>query len=60
MWKDLDATITEAQAPIEALEVEHRQSQTDLNLKIGEAQRLSQDLNISVDKVIQRNKEVER
>lgn len=52
--------ISEAQAPIDALADEHRQAQSELASKISEAQRLSQDLNMSVDKLAQTNKGVER
>lgn len=58
--QDLDIKISEAQAPIDALDMDYKQTQAALNLKIGEAQRLSQELNISVDKLAHTNKGVER
>lgn len=58
--KNLDTRISEAHAPIDALEMDNKQTQAGLNLKITEAQRLSQELNISVDKLAQTNKGVER
>jgi DNA repair protein RAD50 len=60
LWKKLDTNILEAQAPIDALENEYKQSQSSLNLRISEAQRLSQELNMSVDKLAHTNKGVER
>jgi DNA repair protein RAD50 len=56
----LDAKIIEAQAPIDALEVEHGQTQSELNSKITRAQHASQELNKSVDKLDHNNKAVER
>jgi DNA repair protein RAD50 len=56
----MDAKISEAQVPIDALEVEHQQMQSELNTKITDAQRLSQELNMSVDKLGHTNKAVER
>lgn len=60
LYKDLDSSISEAQAPIDALEMDYKQTQTGLNVKINEAQRLSQELNMSVDKLGHTNKGVER
>jgi DNA repair protein RAD50 len=56
----LDTKIADAQAPIDRLEQEHQQVQTELNNKIAEAQRLSQALNMSVDRLDNLNKTVER
>ncbi|KIK01859.1 hypothetical protein K443DRAFT_678003 [Laccaria amethystina LaAM-08-1] len=58
--KDIDGKILEAEAPIEALQNEQHEVLADLNSKISHAQRLSQELNISVDKLQSMNKSVER
>jgi len=58
--QELDNKIAEAQAPIDRLDNEHKQVQVELNGKIAEAQRMSQELNISVDKLNTLNKNVER
>jgi hypothetical protein len=60
LTQELDAKIADAQAPIDRLEQEHQQVQAELNNKIAEAQRLSQDLNMSVDRLDNLNKTVER
>jgi DNA repair protein RAD50 len=61
MWEqEIDLQIVEAQAPIDLLEREHNQVQNELNAKIAEAQRLSQELNMSVDKLDITNKAIER
>ena len=62
-WKlpqELDAKIDTAQGPIDRLEQDHKDVQRELNNKITEAQRLSQDLNMNVDKLDGMNKAVER
>lgn len=58
--QELDAKISEAQAPIDALEHEHEQTIVELDSKIREAQRSVQDLNMSIDKLDNLNKVVER
>ncbi|KAL4080977.1 P-loop containing nucleoside triphosphate hydrolase protein [Scleroderma citrinum] len=58
--KDLDGKLAEALAPIEHLEQEHQQAQGELNLKIAEAQMSSQELNMSVDKLDNISKVVDR
>ena len=58
--QDIDGKILEAEAPIEALQNEQREALADLNSKISHAQRLSQELNITVDKLQSMNKSVER
>jgi len=56
----IDSKISEAQAPITALKEGHQRVQRDLNLKINEAQRLSEDLNKVSDRLNEMNKNVER
>lgn len=56
----MDTKISEAQGPIERLEQEYKQIQAEFNTKIAEAQRSSQELNMSVDKLDSNNKAVER
>ncbi|KDR82825.1 hypothetical protein GALMADRAFT_112894 [Galerina marginata CBS 339.88] len=58
--KDIDTKISEAQAPIVALQESHQRVQRDLNSKISEAQRLFEDLNKSMDRLNDMNKNVER
>jgi DNA repair protein RAD50 len=58
--QELDAKITEAQAPIDRLEEEHHRAQNEFNARIAEAQRLSQELNMNTDKLDSTNKLVER
>ncbi|KAH9891681.1 hypothetical protein C8Q73DRAFT_746760 [Cubamyces lactineus] len=58
--KDLDVKIAEAQAPIERLEREHREQEREMNAKIAQAQKASQDLNMSADKLESMNKVIER
>ncbi|KAG0697633.1 P-loop containing nucleoside triphosphate hydrolase protein [Suillus ampliporus] len=58
--KELDTKISEAQAPIDALEHDHQQAMVDLDAKIREAQRSVQELNMNVDKLENLNKIVER
>lgn len=50
----------EAQAPIQRLEQEHQQAQAELNVKVAEAQRSTQEMNMSVDKLDNTNKVVDR
>ncbi|OAX38147.1 hypothetical protein K503DRAFT_770797 [Rhizopogon vinicolor AM-OR11-026] len=58
--KELDTKISDAQAPIDALEHEHEQAMVELDAKIREAQRSVQDLNMNIDKLDNLNKVVER
>ncbi|KAL1950586.1 hypothetical protein VTO73DRAFT_5710 [Trametes versicolor] len=58
--KDLDAKIADAQAPIEKLEREHKELEREMNAKIAQAQKTSQDLNMSADKLESMNKIIER
>ncbi|KIM43207.1 hypothetical protein M413DRAFT_444016 [Hebeloma cylindrosporum] len=58
--KEIDTRISEAQAPLNALKEGHKRVQRDLNLKIAEAQRLSEDLNKAADRLSDTNKNVER
>lgn len=60
LYQDLDAMIAEAQAPIQRMEQEFAQAQREWTEKIAQAQRLSQDLNASVDKIDHLGKRVER
>ncbi|KAH0832358.1 P-loop containing nucleoside triphosphate hydrolase protein [Lanmaoa asiatica] len=59
-FKELDGKLAEAQAPIERLEQEHQQVQAELNVRITEAQRSTQEMNMSVDKLENINKIVDR
>ncbi|KAI0699279.1 hypothetical protein C8T65DRAFT_659755 [Cerioporus squamosus] len=54
--KDLDSRIADAQVPIEKLERDHKELQRELNAKISQAQKASQDLNMSADKLETMNK----
>ncbi|KAI0345847.1 hypothetical protein BDW22DRAFT_1353452 [Trametopsis cervina] len=58
--KDLDARIAEADLPIQKLEQEHSQVDREMTAKIAKAQRASQELNMSVDKLEVLNKTIER
>ncbi|KAH9854720.1 hypothetical protein C2E23DRAFT_726150 [Lenzites betulinus] len=58
--KDLDAKIADAQVPIEKLEREHKELEREMNDKIAQAQKTSQDLNMSADKLESMNKIIER
>lgn len=58
--QDLDAKIADAQAPIEKLEREHKELEREMNAKIAQAQKTSQDLNMSADKLESMNKIIER
>ncbi|PIL22506.1 hypothetical protein GSI_15195 [Ganoderma sinense ZZ0214-1] len=54
--KDLEAKIAEAQEPIEKLEREHKELERELGARISQAQKASQDLNMSTDKLESQNK----
>lgn len=58
--QEIDSKISEAQAPMTALKEGHQRVQRDLNLKINEAQHLSEDLNKVTDRLNDMNKNVER
>ena len=58
--QELEVKISEARAPIEALEEENRKTQNEMNIKISEMQRVTQDLNLNADKLSVINKTVER
>ena len=58
--QELDTKISEAQAPIDALEHDHEQAMVELDAQIREAQRSLQDLNMNIDKLDNLNKIVER
>ncbi|CCM03496.1 uncharacterized protein FIBRA_05630 [Fibroporia radiculosa] len=58
--KDLDVKIADAQGPIEKLEQQYHEAQRELNAKISRAQRASQDLNMSADKLESINKTIEK
>ncbi|KAF8552026.1 hypothetical protein OG21DRAFT_1486552 [Imleria badia] len=58
--KELDGKLAEAQAPIQRLEQEHQRVQAELNVRMAEAQRSTQEMNMSVDKLDNINKVVDR
>ncbi|KAI6005382.1 P-loop containing nucleoside triphosphate hydrolase protein [Pisolithus marmoratus] len=58
--RELDGKLAEAQAPIGRLEQEHQQVQNELNTRVAEVQRSSQELNMSVDKLDSINRVVDR
>ena len=58
--QDLEAKIEKAKAPIDRLDRDYKQAQHELNAKITEAQRSSQELNMNVDRLESINKAVER
>jgi DNA repair protein RAD50 len=58
--QELDTKISEAQAPMDALEHEHEQAMVELDAKIREGQRSLQDLNMNIDKLDNLSKVVER
>lgn len=58
--KELDAKIVEAQGPMDRLEQQHKQAQTELNAKISEAQSSLQEVNMEADKLDSVNKAIER
>ena len=58
--KDLDALIAEAQVPIQRMEEEYAKAKKEWTEKINQAQRASQTLNMSVDKLEVLGKRVER
>lgn len=59
-FQEFDAKISEAQAPIERLEQEHRSTQDRFTKEISEAQEVSGELNRSFDRLDAINKTVER
>jgi hypothetical protein len=52
--------ILEAEGPKNMLESDHRQSQKEFNSQIEEVQRAVQDLSMSMDKLENMNKSIER
>ena len=56
----LDTRIAEIEPVVQRLELEHKQTDGELSQKIAEAQRVSQDLNVGVDKLEGYNKAIER
>ena len=58
--KDIDLKIEAAQIPIKKLDEEYEQTHTELTRKISEAQRMSQELNMSVDRLDGVNKLIDR
>ncbi|KAI9566180.1 P-loop containing nucleoside triphosphate hydrolase protein [Boletus coccyginus] len=58
--KELDGKLAEAQAPIQRLEQEHQEVQAELNARTAKAQRSTQEMNMSVDKLDNINKIVDR
>jgi len=58
--QELDTKISEAQAPMDALEHEHEQAMLELDAQIREGQRSLQDLNMNIDKLDNLSKVVER
>ena len=58
--QELDTKIANADAPIQRLEQEHNQTDRELMVQIAKAQRVSQELNMNVDKLEGLNKTIER
>ncbi|KAF8349440.1 hypothetical protein F5887DRAFT_914397 [Amanita rubescens] len=58
--KEVEVNIAEAQAPIDALHQEFKRTEGEVNARIMQAQNITQELNIVVDKLNQVNKNVER
>ncbi|KAI6096209.1 hypothetical protein EV401DRAFT_1143963 [Pisolithus croceorrhizus] len=58
--RELDGKLAEAQAPIGRLEQEYQRVQNDLNIRVAEVQRSSQELNMSADKLDSINRIVDR
>ncbi|KJA21183.1 hypothetical protein HYPSUDRAFT_141004 [Hypholoma sublateritium FD-334 SS-4] len=58
--KEIDSKISEAEAPINALQETYQRQQRDLNTKISDAQRLYEDLSKCSDRLNDMNKNVER
>jgi DNA repair protein RAD50 len=56
----MDSKIDAAHIPIKKLDDEYHQFQGELNQKIAEAQRHSQELNLSVDKLDNVNRLIDR
>ena len=52
--------ISEADTTIDTLEQEHQVTERDLNTRIAQAQRSSQELNVKVDKLKADNRTIER
>ncbi|KAF8627436.1 hypothetical protein AX17_006250 [Amanita inopinata Kibby_2008] len=58
--RDIETKMAEAQAPIDTLEEAFRRVERELNTRLSQAQNLSQELNMVVDKLNNVNKGVER
>jgi DNA repair protein RAD50 len=58
--QEIESKIEAAQNPIKKLDDEYKQIQEDFSQKIAEAQQLSQELNMSVDKLDNFNKLIDR
>lgn len=58
--QDVDAKIEAAHAPIRRLEEEYQRVDAELSGRITEAQRISQELNMSVDRLDGVNKLIDR
>lgn len=52
--------VSEADASMDTLEQEHQITERDLNARIAQAQRSSQELNVNVDKLNNDNRNIER
>ena len=55
-----DSKIAAAQEPIDRIQRERQEAEREWSSKLSQAQRLSQELNISVDKLENMNKQVEK
>lgn len=60
MFQAVEARLTASQEPIQKLEFEQQQFRSDLSTKTAQAQRMSQELNISADKLDAINRTVNR
>lgn len=58
--QEVEVNIAEAQAPIDALHQDFKRTEGELNARIMQAQSMTQELNMVVDKLNQVNKNVER
>ena len=59
-YQQLDAQILEGQGPIDVLDQEHQTAQSELNVKLSQAQQAAQELSRSADKLEGANKHIER
>lgn len=58
--QEIDGQLAEGQAPIDALEDQRKQFQTELNASISKALGVLQDVNRNSDQLEQSNKGIER